>query len=210
MPPSPLQWKVVFDSSGPSEMILLSIQKTHFLVGKKVEHPLLHQTNETVRNEIYDNFLSTCYSATMSIYAVASHRSFDNYYARFVGFATGLEEIQTAFPAIAKQLAALDHNKTLTFRRSYVDHRTPDEFVVLRYDVPANADHLHVQFIKWKYAGLTISATTGDKPAIPKDVDMLSDCVYNASWSRPVKKLTSTTIIPSHPLQDETYDSSLL
>jgi hypothetical protein len=120
-----------------------------------------------------------------TVYAVASHRSFDNYYSCFVGFAS-LEEIQTAFPSIGSQLAALEHNKTLTFRRPYIDHRTPDEFVVLRYDVPADTDHLHIQYIKWKYAGLTMTGTIGDKPAIPKDVDMLSDCVYDASWIRPV------------------------
>jgi hypothetical protein len=141
---------------------------------------------ETVRNEIYDNFLPTCYSSypfrmSTPVYAVASHRSFDNYFARFVGFANSLKEVQAAFPAVAKQLAILEHNKTLTFRIPYIDHRIPDEYVVLRYDIPADAKHLYVQYIRWKYAGLTMSATTGDKPAIPREVDMLSDCVYDAT-----------------------------
>ena len=120
--------------------------------------------------------------SSLPIYAVAAHRSFDNYYARFVGFATSLKELQTAFPAIATQLAALEHNKTLTFRRPYIDHRTPDEFVVLRYDVPDTAKELHVQFVRWKYAGLTMSATVDNPPTdYPDGLDPLSDCVYDAT-----------------------------
>jgi hypothetical protein len=128
---------------------------------------------------------------TTTVYAVAAHRSFDNYFARFVGFGS-LQEAQEAFPGVRDALAALQHNKTLTFRRPYTDHRTPDEIVVLRYDVPADADHLYVQFIRWKYAGLTMTATTGDKPEIPDDVNMLSDCVYSATWSRPLAPEPST------------------
>ena len=137
--------------------------------------------------------------STKLVYAVATHRSFDNYFARFVGFATSLQELQTAFPSITKQLAALEHNKTLTFRRPYVDlpqeygtvtdissrypdHRTPDEFVVLRYDVPATATQLHVQYIRWKYAGLTMTATVDTPPTtVPEGVDLLNDCVYDAT-----------------------------
>jgi hypothetical protein len=140
---------------------------------------------------------------TTTVYAVAAHRSWDNYFARFVGFGS-LQEAQQAFPGVRDPLAALQHNTTLTFRLPYVDHRTPDEIVVLRYDVPADADHLYVQFIRWKYAGLTMTATTGDKPEIPDDVNMLSDCVYSATWSRPpvetaasVAPETKTTAIPA-------------
>lgn len=158
----------------------------------------------TSRNEIYDNFLPTCYSdppykmSTLTVYAVAVHRSFDNYFARFVGFSTSLQEIQSVFTSVATELAALEHGKTLTFRRPYVDHRTPDEFVVLRYDVPVTATQLHVQYIRWKYAGLTMSASTGDQPAEwPDDVNGLSDCVYNATWFRPVADPEIPTPPPS-------------
>jgi hypothetical protein len=119
--------------------------------------------------------------STQSVYAVASHRSFDNYFARFVGFSTDLKEITDVFPKLAPHLATLEHNKTLTFRRPYVDHHTPDEFVVLRYDVPATATQLHVQFVRWKYAGLTMSATIDVPPTIPEGVDLLNDCIYDAT-----------------------------
>jgi hypothetical protein len=119
-------------------------------------------------------------SATISVYAVAVHRSWDNYYAAFEGFAT-LVELQASFPGIAE----LEHGATLTFRRPKADDgRTPDEFVVLRYDVPATANHLYVQFVRWKYGTLTMTASHEGKVAIPSNLDLLSDCVYEAVWTR--------------------------
>ena len=121
---------------------------------------------------------------TTSIYAIAAHRSFDNYYSRFIGFGS-LKEAQQAFPGARDALAALQHNTTLTFRFPKVDHRTPDEFVVIRYDIPADIDHLHVQYTRWKYGGLTMVATTGDEPDYPDGANLLSDCVNCVTWHRP-------------------------
>lgn len=118
--------------------------------------------------------------STITVYAVAAYRSFDNYYADFIGFSTDFKEVQTAYPDVATQLTTLEDGKILTFRIPYVDHHTPDEIVVLRTDVPVETTKLHIQYIRWKYAGLTMSASTGDKQARwPPEVDGLNDCVYN-------------------------------
>ena len=139
-------------------------------------------------------------NATVSVYAVAAHRSWENYYSRFCGFATGLAEIQSVFRGVAERLAKLEHGKTLTFRRPRVDHRTPDEFVVLRYDVPVDADHLYVQTIRWKYAGLTLAASHTGEVEVPREVDMLSDCYNNYVWVRPPPPLPlSTAEVPESP-----------
>lgn len=152
--------------------------------------------------------------STKPVYAVAAHRSFDNYFARFVGFAISLQELQTAFPSIESQLAELEHNKTLTFRRPYVDHRTPDEFVVLRYDVPATATQLHVQYIRWKYGGLTMSATVDIPPTtVPEGVDLLNDCVYDATLEldppEPTSPTPPNTAVPAGRLSGDSLSPSL-
>lgn len=127
---------------------------------------------------------------TTTIYAVAVHRSWDNYYAAFAGFGT-LDELQTVFGGIE----TLKHGATMTFRRPKADDgRTPNEFVVLRYDVPEYADTLHVQFVRWKYGTLTMTASHEGKVAIPSDLDVLSDCVYEAVWNRPVDRDPLTEI----------------
>lgn len=134
-------------------------------------------------------------SAIVTVYAVAAHRSWDNYYSRFFGCVTSLAEIQSVFRGVA----ALTHGETATFRRDtrHDDHRTPDEFVVLRYDLPADADHLYIQTIRWKYAGLTMTAGHEGPVEVPRDLDPLSDCVNDYVWTRP----------PSPPLPAEAPES---
>ena len=127
-----------------------------------------------------------------TVYAVAAHRSFDNYYSKFLGFGT-LAEAQAAFRGVAPALAELAHGSTLTFRRPRVDHRTPDEFVVLRYDVPADADTLHIQTVRWKYGGLTLTGRHEAPPEWPEGIDLLNDCVNEYVWTRPAATVTTNT-----------------
>ena len=141
-----------------------------------------------------------------TVYAVAAHRSFDNYYSKFLGFGT-LAEAQAAFRRVATELAELAHGSTLTFRRDTrcvshqndgirrprVDHRTPDEFVVLRYDVPADADTLHIQTVRWKYGGLTLTGRHEAPPEWPEGIDLLNDCVNEYVWTRPAATVTTNT-----------------
>lgn len=133
-----------------------------------------------------------------AIYAVAAHRSWDNYYAKFMGFGT-LAAVKAAFRTVTPELVALTHGSTLIVRRDYIDHRTPDEFVILRYDVPADADQLHVQFIRWKYGGLTMTASHDGAVPWPERIDALNDCVYEAVWTRPpVAEVTNSN--PTSPV----------
>lgn len=140
-------------------------------------------------------------SAVTTIYAVAAHRSWDNYYAKFMGFGT-FAAVKAAFRTVTPELVALTHGSTMTVRRDYIDHRTPDEFVILRYDVPADADQLHVQFIRWKYGGLTMTASHEAPLDYPQRMDALNDCVYEAVWFRPVTTNSdpSTPSSPSSPV----------
>jgi hypothetical protein len=113
-----------------------------------------------------------------------------------LGFGT-LAEAQAAFRGVAPALAALAHGSTLTFRRARVDHRTPDEFVVLRYDVPADADTLHIQTVRWKYGGLTLTGRHEAPPELPEGIDLLNDCVNEYVWTRPVAEATNSTTPPA-------------
>lgn len=137
-----------------------------------------------------------------TIFAVAGHRSWDNYFAKFLGFAADLAELQTVFTGAKTQnvLAELTHGKTATLRRvRKKDVRAPDEFVILRYDVPADADQLHVQFIRWKYGGLTMTASHDGAVPWPERIDALNDCVYEAVWTRPpVAEVTNSN--PTSPV----------
>jgi hypothetical protein len=134
---------------------------------------------------------------TTTVYATAMHRHWDNYHAEFVCFTTDVSEITAVFPKLHDDLVALQHGKTLTFRRPYIDHRTPDEFVILRYDVPADEPILHVQFIRWKYGSLTMTGHVGARPKTPPEVNGFSDCVYHASWIRPpTASVSSVSMAP--------------
>lgn len=126
---------------------------------------------------------------TTVLYFVAAHRTQVKYQAIMLGCTSDLADFNLNFTdgtaAAHAQIQALTHTESVSLRLNTSDPRDMDEICVLRYDVPAGVNILHVQYIRWRAGRLTMCASTVQRPDYPNNINMLKDCAYNATWERP-------------------------
>ncbi len=126
---------------------------------------------------------------TTVLYSIAAHRTWDKYTAIFLGSTTTISDIELPFTdglsAAHAAIAALNHGETTLLRLNTTHIRDMDEICVLRYDVPAECDTLHIQYIRWRHRGLSMVASTVQPPPWPAGLNAMKDCVYTTMWTRP-------------------------
>jgi hypothetical protein len=138
---------------------------------------------------------------TTVLYTVAAHRTWDKYTAQMWGCTTDLTDFNLDFvggtAAAHAAILALAHTETVCLRLNTTDLRDMDEICVLRYDVPAGVDTLHIQYIRWRAGRLAVCASTVQRPEYPYGINLLKDCAYFTVWNRPVPPVSSLERTPT-------------